>query len=138
MTQTQLETYISEHEGRFLEDLKGWLRIPSISALPEHAGDVRRAAEYAANQLQQLGFDGVEVIQTQGHPLVYGEWLHAPGKPTLLIYEHYDVQPVDPVELWTTPPFEPTIRDGNLYCRGASDDKGQVMLIFKALESLIA
>lgn len=134
----QLDTYITEHADRFLEDLKGWLRIPSISALPEHAGDVRRAAEYAANQLQQLGFDGVEVIQTQGHPLVYGEWLHAPGKPTLLIYGHYDVQPVDPVDLWTTPPFEPTIRDGNLYCRGASDDKGQVMVIFKAIESLKA
>jgi acetylornithine deacetylase/succinyl-diaminopimelate desuccinylase-like protein len=134
----QLDTYIIEHEGRFLEDLKGWLRIPSISALPEHAGDVRQAAEYAANQLRQIGFNGVAVIQTQGHPLVYGEWLSAPGKPTLLIYGHYDVQPVDPLELWTTPPFEPTIRDGNLYCRGASDDKGQVMLIFKALESLMA
>jgi acetylornithine deacetylase/succinyl-diaminopimelate desuccinylase-like protein len=135
---TQLDTYITEHEGRFLEDLKGWLRIPSVSALPEHAGDVQHAAEYAANQLQQIGFNAVEVIQTQGHPLVYGEWLQAPGKPTLLIYGHYDVQPVDPLELWHTPPFEPTIRDGNLYCRGASDDKGQVMLVFKALESLLA
>ena len=88
---TQLETYITENEGRFLEDLKGWLRIPSISTLPEHAGDIRRAAEYAANQLRQMGFERVELIPTQGHPLVYGEWLQASGKPTLLIYGHYDV-----------------------------------------------
>lgn len=135
---TQLETYISENENRFLEDLKGWLRIPSISTLPEHAGDIRRAAEYAANQLRRIGFDGVEVIATQGHPLVYGEWLKAPGKPTVLIYGHYDVQPVDPVDLWDSPPFEPTIRGDNLYCRGACDDKGQTMLVFKALESLMA
>lgn len=134
----QLETYIKNNEERFLEDLKGWLRIPSISTLPEHAGDVLRAAEYAAHQLKQNGFDKVEVIKTQGHPLVYGEWLKAPGKPTVLIYGHYDVQPVDPVELWETPPFEPTIRNGNIYCRGASDDKGQTMLVFKALESLLA
>ncbi|GHO53091.1 dipeptidase [Ktedonobacter robiniae] len=135
---TQLETYITEHEERFLDELKGWLRIPSISTLPEHAGDVRAAAEYAARDLQSIGFDKVEVIATQGHPLVYGEWLNAPGKPTVLIYGHYDVQPVDPVELWDTPPFEPTIRNGNIYCRGACDDKGQTMLVFKALESLMA
>ncbi len=134
---TQLEIYISEHESRFLEDLKGWLRIPSISALPEHIGDIHKAAEYAANQLRQIGFERVEAIPTQGSPLVYGEWLKAPGKPTLLIYGHYDVQPVDPVELWETPPFEPTIRNGNIYCRGACDDKGQAMLVFKALESLM-
>src|SRR6266498_1000914 len=134
---TQLETYISEHESRFLEDLKGWLRIPSISALPEHIGDIHKAAEYAANQLWQIGFERVEAIPPQGSPLVYGELLKAPGKPTLLIYGHYDVQPVDPVELWETPPFEPTIRNGNIYCRGACDDKGQAMLVFKALESLM-
>src|SRR6266487_2942645 len=134
---TQLEIYISEHESRFLEDLKGWLRIPSISALPEHIGDIHKVAEYAANQLRQIGFERVEAIPTQGSPLVYGEWLKAPGKPTLLIYGHYDVQPVDPVELWNTPPFEPTIYGDNLYCRGACDDKGQTMLVFKALESLM-
>jgi acetylornithine deacetylase/succinyl-diaminopimelate desuccinylase-like protein len=133
-----LTTYITEHEDRFLEDLKGWLRIPSISTLPEHAGDIRRAAEYAAQQLRDIGIEQVEVIQTQGHPLVYGEWLHAAGKPTVLIYGHYDVQPVDPVELWESPPFEPTIRNGNIYCRGAADDKGQTMLVFKALEALMA
>ena len=135
---TSLETYMTEHEKRFLEDLEGWLRIPSISTLPEHVGDIRRAAEYTVDQLQRIGFEGVEVIQTAGHPLVYGEWLRAAGKPTLLIYGHYDVQPVDPVDLWESPPFEPTIRNGNLYCRGASDDKGQTMLVFKALESLMA
>ncbi|GCE48361.1 acetylornithine deacetylase/succinyl-diaminopimelate desuccinylase-like protein [Thermosporothrix hazakensis] len=134
---SQLETYITENEQRFLEDLKGWLRIPSISTLPEHAKDVRQAAEYAVNQLQRIGFDAT-LIETKGHPLVYGEWLKAEGKPTLLIYGHYDVQPVDPIELWESPPFEPTIRNGNIYSRGASDDKGQTMLILKALETLMA
>src|SRR6266704_3205645 len=137
MPQTQLETYITENEKRFLEDLKGWLRIPSISTLPEHAGDIHRAAEYAADQLRRIGFEHVEVIPTQRHPLVYGEWLKAPGKPAVLMYGHYDVQPVDPLDLWESPPFEPTIRGDNLYCRGACDDKGQTMLVFKALESLM-
>ena len=134
---TRLETYIAENENRFLEDLKGWLRIPSISTLPEYAGDVQRAAEYAADQLRHIGFEQVQIIPTQGHPLVYGEWLKAPDKPTLLIYGHYDVQPVDPLNLWESPPFDPTIRGGNLYARGAADDKGQTMLVFKALESLM-
>lgn len=134
----QLETYITEHENGFLEDLKGWLRIPSISTLPEHAGDIRSAAAYAVEQLKRISFDNAGLIETQGHPLVYGEWLKAPGKPTVLIYGHYDVQPVDPVNLWNSPPFEPTIRDGNIYARGACDDKGQTMLVFKALESLMA
>src|SRR5712692_9473408 len=137
MAQTPLETYITENERRFLEDLKGWLRIPSISTLPEHAGDIRRAAEYAADQLKHSGFEHVEVISTQRHPLVYGDWLKVPGKPTVLIYGHYDVQPVDPVDLWDSPPFEPTIRGDNIYCRGACDDKGQTMLVFKDLESLM-
>jgi acetylornithine deacetylase/succinyl-diaminopimelate desuccinylase-like protein len=135
---TQLETYITENEKRFLEDLKGWLRIPSISTLPEHAGDIRKAAEYAAEQLRRIGFEQVHLIQTQNHPLVYGEWLKAQEKPTVLVYGHYDVQPVDPVELWESPPFEPTLRGDNLYCRGACDDKGQTMLVFKALESLMS
>ncbi|GHO44606.1 dipeptidase [Ktedonospora formicarum] len=134
----ELDAYITKNEERFLEDLKGWLRIPSISTLPEHTSDVQQAAEFAVGQLKSIGFEQVEAIATQGHPLVYGEWLKAPGKPTLLVYGHYDVQPVDPVELWDTPPFEPTVRSGNIYCRGACDDKGQTMLVFKALESLMA
>ena len=134
---TQLEAYIAENEGRFLEDLKGWLRIPSISTLSEHAADIWRAAQYAVDQLTVIGFERARLIETSGHPLVYGEWLKAPGKPTLLVYGHYDVQPVDPVDLWHTPPFEPTICGDNLYCRGACDDKGQTMLVFKALESLM-
>ena len=134
----QLETYTAKHEQQFLDDLKVWLRIPSISTLPEHAGDMLRAAKYAADQMTHIGLVNVAVLQTQGHPLVYGEWLKASGKPTLLIYGHYDVQPVDPVELWKTPPFEPSVRDGNIYARGAADDKGQVMLVFKALEALMA
>lgn len=135
---SQLETYIVEHQDRFLEDLKEWLRIPSISTSPEHVGDMRRAAEYAAEQLTAIGFEHIEVIGTQGHPLVYGDWLKAAGKPTLLIYGHYDVQPVDPIELWQSPPFEPTVRNGNLYARGACDDKGQTMLVLKALETLMS
>ena len=134
---TQVETYITEHENAFLEDLKGWLRIPSISTLPEHKDDMQRAANYAVAQLQRIGFDNTGLIQTQGHPLVYGEWLKAAGKPTVLIYGHYDVQPVDPVNLWDSPPFEPTVRNGDLYARGACDDKGQTMLVFKALDSLM-
>src|SRR5690242_2415160 len=102
---TQLDYYISANEWRFLEELQACLRIPSISTLPEHAGDVRRAAEFAAEQLRQIGFEQAQLIDTQGHPLVYGEWLKEEGKPVLLIYGHYDVQPVDPVELWDTPPF---------------------------------
>lgn len=133
----QLETYIHEHEERFLEDLIAWLRIPSISTLPEHTTDVRLAAEYAVEQLQRIGFNNATLIPTQGHPLVYGDWSQANHKPTLLIYGHYDVQPVDPIELWHSPPFEPSLRDGKLYARGASDDKGQVMLVLKALETLM-
>ena len=133
----RLEAYIVEHEQRFLDDLKVWLRIPSISTLPDHAEDLIRAAEYAADQMKHIGLEKVAVLQTQGHPLVYGEWLKASGKPTLLIYGHYDVQPVDPVDLWETPPFEPSVRNGNIYARGAADDKGQVMVIFKALEALM-
>ncbi len=135
---TQLETYIKTNENSFLEDLKGWLRIPSISTLPEYANDVRRAAEYAAEQLRHIGLEHVEVIQTQGHPLVYADWLRASGKPTVLVYGHYDVQPVDPLELWETPPFEPTVRENNhIYARGSADDKGQMMLVLKAFEALM-
>jgi acetylornithine deacetylase/succinyl-diaminopimelate desuccinylase-like protein len=122
---------------RFLEELKSLLRIPSISTLPEHKGDVRFAAESLARELERLGLEHVKVIETSGHPLVYADWLHAAGKPTCLSYGHYDVQPPDPLDEWLTPPFEPTERDGNLYARGAVDDKGQMYMHLKALEALL-
>ena len=128
--------YAHDHGDEFLEDLKDLLRIPSISTLPEHAGDMRRAAEWVRGRLHGMGIDA-EIIEGDGHPLVYGEWLKAPGAPTVLVYGHYDVQPVDPINLWTSPPFEPEVRDGNLYARGSSDDKGQVMTWIDAAESYI-
>src|SRR5215813_6409392 len=122
---------------QLLEDLKTFLRIPSISTLSEHKPDILRAAEFVAAQLRESGVNSVELIHGQGHPLVYGDWLNAPGKPTLLFYGHYDVQPPDPLDEWISPPFEPTIRGENLYARGASDDKGQTYILFKALEGLL-
>src|ERR1700677_3568382 len=130
--------FARSQQTRFLEELKSLLRIPSISTLPEHAGDVRRAAESLARELERIGLEHVRVIETSGHPLVYGDWLHAAGKPPCLTYGHYDVQPPDPIDEWISPPFEPTERNGNLYARGAVDDKGQVIAQMKALESLLA
>jgi acetylornithine deacetylase/succinyl-diaminopimelate desuccinylase-like protein len=131
--------YVDSHHDAFLEDLKDLLRIPSISTLPEHRDDIHRAAQYVADQLSAIGFKKVRLIQPlkEGHPLVYGEWLEAKDKPTILLYGHYDVQPVDPIELWKSPPFEPEVRGGNLYARGAVDDKGQMLALVKALESLM-
>ncbi|HEY3740608.1 MAG TPA: M20/M25/M40 family metallo-hydrolase, partial [Bryobacteraceae bacterium] len=120
----QTTDYVDEHRVRLLDELKEFLRIPSISTAPEHSGDIRTAAEWVAQKLSDAGLENVEIIPTGRHPLVYGDWLHAPGKPTVLCYGHYDVQPPDPLELWHTPPFEPTERDGNLYARGSADDKG--------------
>lgn len=130
--------YARKNQGRFLDELKALLRIPSVSTLPEHKGDCRRAAEVLAADLKKIGMEHVRMIETEGHPLVYADWLHAAGKPTVLVYGHYDVQPPDPLDEWLSPPFEPTERDGNLYARGAVDDKGQVMTEMKALESLLA
>jgi acetylornithine deacetylase/succinyl-diaminopimelate desuccinylase-like protein len=130
------DTYIEQNKTRFLEELKEFLRIPSISTAPENKSDVDRAAQFVAEALQTAGLEHVEVIQTAKHPLVYADWLHAPGKPTVLCYGHYDVQPPDPVELWHTPPFEPTERDGDLYARGSADDKGQMYMHIKAVEAL--
>ena len=130
--------YVDQHRGRMLNELKDFLRIPSISTAPEHAPDVARAAEWTAQKLRAAGLENVEIIPTQRHPLVYADWLHAPGKPTILCYGHYDVQPPDPLELWLTPPFEPTERDGNLYARGSADDKGQFYMHIKAVEALRA
>ncbi|HEY6488382.1 MAG: dipeptidase [Terracidiphilus sp.] len=131
-------TYARENHSRFLDELKSLLRIPSVSTLPEHAGDCRHAAELLAAELRRIGMEHVRLVETQGHPLVYADWLHAAGKPTVLCYGHYDVQPADPLDEWHTPPFEPTERNGSLYARGAVDDKGQVWAQVKALESLLA
>jgi len=130
-------SYYEDHRAEYLEDLKAFLRIPSISTDPDHKDDIRRAAEFALAQLRKAGVDNVHLIEGEGNPLVYGEWLGAPGKPTLLLYGHYDVQPADPIEEWVSPPFEPDIRNDNIYARGAVDDKGQALILIKAVEALI-
>jgi acetylornithine deacetylase/succinyl-diaminopimelate desuccinylase-like protein len=127
--------FINVNREKYLEELKAFLAIPSISALPEHAGDVKRCAEWCADEMRRIGLQNVRLIDTPGNPVVYGEWLGAPGAPTILFYGHYDVQPVDPLNLWETPPFEATIRDGEIYARGSADDKGQVFMHFKAVEA---
>lgn len=134
---TALE-FATQNHTRFVDELKALLRIPSVSTLPEHKRDCRRAAETVAAELKRIGMENVRLIETSGHPLVYGDWLHAEGKPTALVYAHYDVQPAEPLDEWHTPPFEPTERNGNLYARGAVDDKGQLWMQIKALESLLA
>ncbi len=134
----QVITWVDQNRQRLLDELFELIRIPSISTLPEHAGDVRRAAEYTADKLRKAGLENVEIIDTEGHPLIYADWLHATGKPTVLCYGHYDVQPPDPLELWESPPFEPAIRNGNIYARGSVDDKGQFYMHVKALEALMA
>ena len=127
--------HIHMNRDRFVEELKTYLAIPSVSALPEHAEDVRRCAEWTAEEMQRIGLENVRLIDTPGNPVVYGDWLGAADAPTILFYGHYDVQPVDPLDLWTTPPFEATVRNGELYARGAVDDKGQVFMHFKAIEA---
>jgi acetylornithine deacetylase/succinyl-diaminopimelate desuccinylase-like protein len=129
--------YLQEHQSEFLEGLKAFLRIPSISTLSEHKPDIRRAAEFARGELAGAGMTAAELIEGDGNPLVYAEWLGAPGKPTILFYGHYDVQPPDPLDEWISPPFEPTVRNGNIYARGSCDDKGQVYIQVKAVESLL-
>jgi len=131
----QVINYINGNRDQYIEELKEFLRIPSISTLPEHKSDMYNAANFVSSKLKQAGIENVSIIETAGHPLVYGDWMNAPGKPTVLIYGHYDVQPVDPIELWTSPPFEPTIRDGKIYARGATDDKGQVFMHIKSVEA---
>ncbi len=135
--------FTQQHQQRFVNELKELLRIPSVSTSPEHVGDVRRAAEFVADGLRAAGMEGIRLIETStatrnGHPLVYAEWLHAGAeKPTVLLYGHYDVQPAEPLDEWKSPPFEPEERNGNLYARGAVDDKGQMWMHVKALESLM-
>ena len=127
--------YIQQRRSAFVEELKGFLRIPCVSTKSEHKGDMLKAAEWLAEQMRGMGLEHVQILPTGGHPVVYADWLHADGKPTALIYGHYDLQPVEPLELWTTGPFEPTVRSGELYARGAVDDKGQVFMHLKALEA---
>jgi acetylornithine deacetylase/succinyl-diaminopimelate desuccinylase-like protein len=129
-------SFARDNKQRFLDELKQLLRIPSVSTLDEHKGDVQKAAQFVADELKRIGFENVEVIKTAGHPLVYADWLHASGKPTALCYAHFDVQPAEPLDEWLTPPFEPTERNGNIYARGAVDDKGQLWMQVKAYEAL--
>ncbi|MGQ0548939.1 MAG: dipeptidase [Armatimonadota bacterium] len=129
--------YAREHRGRFLDDLRDLIRIPSVSTAPERAGDVARAAQWIASHLEALGF-ATRVDPTDRHPIVRADWLKAAGAPTILCYAHYDVQPPEPLELWRHPPFEPTVEDGVVYARGASDDKGGVLILVKAMESILS
>lgn len=132
-----IKDYVEANKQRFLDELFELLRFPSVSADPKYADDVRNTAEYVAQKLRDAGADHVEVCPTAGHPIVYGEKIVDPSKPTVLVYGHYDVQPPDPLELWETPPFEPTVRDGKIYARGACDDKGQFYMHVKAFELMM-
>src|SRR5579864_1292730 len=129
--------YIDAHRARFVEDLVAWVRIASVSSDPARAKDVERSAEHLASHLRSLAASKVQIWPTTGHPAVFAEWVAGAGKPTLLVYGHHDVQPVDPLPEWTTPPFEPAVRDGRLWGRGVVDDKGQVYVHAKAIESYI-
>src|ERR1700688_4019095 len=131
-----LAEYIDSRRDEHLAELCSFLRIPSVSAKTEHKQDVERGARWVADSLRAAGFKTIEIVPTNLHPLVYAESLHAPGKPTVLFYGHYDVQPAEPLELWTSPAFEPTVRNGNLFGRGTADDKGQVHIHIKALQAL--
>jgi acetylornithine deacetylase/succinyl-diaminopimelate desuccinylase-like protein len=131
------ESYLRKQKSEHLEDLLDFLRIASISSLPEHAVDVQRAGEWVAARLERAGIEEVKILPTEGHPVVYGEWLHAPGKPTIMIYGHFDTQPVDPIQLWNQPPFDPVIDNDRVYARGASDDKGNMLIPILAVEAML-
>ncbi|GAB3301072.1 M20 family dipeptidase [Hymenobacter tenuis] len=131
-----MASYLEQNQERFLNELMDWLRIPSVSADPKFHGDVLRAAEYLKARFQEVGLENVELCPTAGNPIVYGEKIIDPSLPTVLVYGHYDVQPADPYELWTSGPFEPVIKDGKIYARGACDDKGQVYMHVKAFEMM--
>ncbi|WP_033543511.1 dipeptidase [Planococcus sp. CAU13] len=137
MDAKQIDRYFQDRRGDHLEELNSFLRIPSVSSLSEHKKDMQTAAEWLVKAFEKAGLENVKIDETGGHPLVYADWLHAPGKPTVLVYGHYDVQPVDPLHLWETPPFDPHVRDNKLYARGASDDKGQTFMHIKAAEALL-
>ena len=129
--------FINANRDRYLDELKGYLAIPSVSALSEHAEDLKRCAQWTADELIRVGLEHVRLIETPGNPVVYGDWLHAEGAPTILFYGHYDVQPVQPLDEWVSPPFEATVREGEIYARGAADDKGQIFMHFKAVEACL-
>jgi acetylornithine deacetylase/succinyl-diaminopimelate desuccinylase-like protein len=129
--------YIESKQNEHLEELKEFLRIPSVSTKSEHKPDIEKAAQWVANKLRAAGMESVEIVPTGGHPMVFGEWMKAPGKPTILLYGHYDVQPAEPLDLWTSPAFEPTVRDNKLFGRGTADDKGQVHIHVAALAALM-
>src|SRR5579864_6742133 len=133
---TNLAEFIEGHRDEHLAELCEFLRIPSVSAKSEHKPDIERAARWVVDHLRAAGFKNVEIVPTNMHPLVYAESLEAPGKPTILFYGHYDVQPAEPLNLWTSPAFEPAVRNGNRFGRGTADDKGQVHIHLKALESI--
>lgn len=132
-----IHQYIQSNQDRFLSELFELLRIPSVSADSKHKGDVRKAAEYVVQKLKEAGADKVQLKETKGHPIVYGEKIVDASRPTVLVYGHYDVQPPDPLNLWTSPPFEPTVRDGKIYARGSADDKGQFYMHIKAFEIMM-
>ncbi len=129
--------YAQNHREDHLNELFDFLRIPSVSTQPEHDADIQKAARWLADAMEEAGLENVQVVQGVGHPLVYADWLHAAGQPTVLVYGHYDVQPAEPFELWESPPFEPAVRDDFIYARGSSDDKGQVYVHVKAVEALL-
>ena len=129
--------FINTNRDRYIEELKEYLAIPSISALPEHGEDLKACAEWTAAEMGNVGLENVRLIETPGNPVVYGDWLKAENAPTILFYGHYDVQPVDPLDLWESPPFEATVREGEIYARGAADDKGQVFMHLKAVEACL-
>ena len=134
---TTWQTFLSQQRDRYIDDLVSFLRIPSISSLPEHREDVARSADWVATRLRAAGLEEVRVIPTGGHPVVFGHWLRLPDKPTVMIYGHFDVQPVDPIDLWTRDPFDPVIENGRIYARGASDDKGNMLSPILAMEALM-
>jgi acetylornithine deacetylase/succinyl-diaminopimelate desuccinylase-like protein len=135
---TAWKNYLAANRDRYLKELLEFLSIPSISSLKAHKADVAKAGEWVAARLQAAGIENVQVLPTGGHPVVYGDWMHAPDKPTVLIYGHFDTQPVDPLELWTQPPFEPALIDDRVYARGASDDKGNMLAPILAVEALLS
>ena len=134
---SEWEAYLNEHREKFVNELMEFLRIPSISSLPDHVIDVQKAAEWVAARMKTAGIESVRIMPTGGHPVVYGDWLHTPGRPTVLIYGHFDTQPVDPLDLWKNPPFEPIIKDRRIYARGATDDKGNLFIPIIVAEALL-